>query len=127
MLTIQPAISIEQCVKRLLVPYKKPYFWAMGLLVDSSLARAHFLMVPVQFQKLMTLMGWIISNQTLNNLKRTGIIEVTIAVTIQPIWFVNPNKAVLFEGIFFWGGVILTSSSYYKKNLANVIITLYNC
>ena len=29
---------------------------------------------------------------------------------------VNPNKARLFQGIFYLGGVILTSPSYFKKN-----------
>ena len=38
----------------------------------------------------------------------------------------NPNKAGLFEGSFFWG-VNLIPLSYFKKNLSNINITLYNC
>ena len=41
--------------------------------------------------------------------------------------YVNPNKAGLFEGSFFWGGCQFDSSSYFKKNLSNINITLYNC
>ena len=33
----------------------------------------------------------------------------------------NPNKAGLFEGGFFW------RSQYFKKNESNINITLYNC
>ena len=42
----------------------------------------------------------------------------------------NPNKAGLFEGSFFWERVNLTlppPPSYFKKNLSNINITLYNC
>ena len=40
----------------------------------------------------------------------------------------NPNKAELFEGSFFWGWGALTPppSSYFKKNLSSINITLYN-
>ena len=44
-------------------------------------------------------------------------------------WF-NPNMAGLFEGGFFWGGSIwppFPPPSYFKKNLTNINITLYNC
>ena len=41
----------------------------------------------------------------------------------------NPNKAWLFEGSFLWGeGQFGTPPpSYFKKNLSNINITLYNC
>ena len=38
----------------------------------------------------------------------------------------NPNKAGLFESSFFWGGQF-DAPSYFKKNLSNMSITLYNC
>ena len=38
----------------------------------------------------------------------------------------NPNKAGLFEGSFFWGGQF-DPPSYFQKNLSNINITLYNC
>ena len=38
----------------------------------------------------------------------------------------NPNKAGPFEGSFFWGGQI-DPPSYFKKNLSNINISLYNC
>ena len=39
----------------------------------------------------------------------------------------NPNKAGLFEGSFFWGESQFEHPSYFKKNLSNINITLYNC
>ena len=41
----------------------------------------------------------------------------------------NPNKAGHFEGSFFWGEgqIDPTPPSYFKKNLSNINITLYNC
>ena len=41
----------------------------------------------------------------------------------------NPKTAGLFEGSFFWAEVNLTPTfpSYFKKNLSNINITLYNC
>ena len=42
----------------------------------------------------------------------------------------NPNKAGLFEGRFFWRGQFdppPPPSSYFKKNLSNINMTLYNC
>ena len=33
----------------------------------------------------------------------------------QATWFVNPNKAGVFEGSFFWGSIKLTLPSYFKK------------
>ena len=37
----------------------------------------------------------------------------------------NPNKAGLFEDIFFWGGSIWPPPlSYFKKNLSNINITI---
>ena len=35
---------------------------------------------------------------------------------------INPNKAGLFEGSFFWGGQF-ELPSYFKKNLSNINIT----
>ena len=42
---------------------------------------------------------------------------------------INPNKAGFFEGNSAWegGGINLTPPSYFKKNLSNISITLYNC
>ena len=44
--------------------------------------------------------------------------------------FFKPNKTGLFEGSFFYegvgGGHFDTSHSYFKKNLSNANITLYN-
>ena len=48
----------------------------------------------------------------------------------QPNWHnnVNPNKAGLFECSFSWGGGKFDlSPSYFKKNLSNININLYNC
>ena len=39
----------------------------------------------------------------------------------------NPNKARFFEDSFFWEGGQIETSSYFKKNLSNMNITLYNC
>ena len=39
----------------------------------------------------------------------------------------NSNKTGLFEGSFSWGEVNLTPHSYFKKNLSNIITTLYSC
>ena len=45
----------------------------------------------------------------------------------------NPNKVGLFEGSFFFveggggRGVSLTPLSYFKKNVSNNNITVYNC
>ena len=36
----------------------------------------------------------------------------------------NPNKAELFEGRFFWEG---PPPSYFKKNSCNINIILFNC
>ena len=42
--------------------------------------------------------------------------------------FFNPNKAGLFYGSFFRGEwANLNPLSYFKKNLSNINITLYNC
>ena len=48
---------------------------------------------------------------------------------IAKIRGINPNKDGLFQGSFSWGRgrVNLTPPSYYKKNLSNINITLYNC
>ena len=42
----------------------------------------------------------------------------------------NPNKAGLFECSFFWNGgwqFAHPPPSYFKKNLFDINITLYNC
>ena len=42
----------------------------------------------------------------------------------------NPNKACLLEGSFFWGGGCQFDApppSYFQKNLSNININLYNC
>ena len=48
-----------------------------------------------------------------------------LSIILLPL---NPNKAALFEGSFFWGEVNLTlplsPPSYFKKNLSNINITL---
>ena len=40
---------------------------------------------------------------------------------------INPYKARLFEGSLFWGGGQFDLPSYFKKDLSNINITLYNC
>ena len=46
------------------------------------------------------------------------------------IYFLNPKKAGLFEDRFFWGGgrgrCQSDPPSYFKKNLLNINIALYN-
>ena len=40
----------------------------------------------------------------------------------------NPNKSGLFEGSFFLGGGCqFDTPSYFKRNLSNINISLYNC
>ena len=46
--------------------------------------------------------------------------------------YFNPNKDELFEGSFFWGWgqfdpPLSIPPSYFKKNLSNINMTLYNC
>ena len=46
------------------------------------------------------------------------------------VFIVNPNKAGIFEGNFSLGGAggsQFDPPSYFKKNLSNFNITLYNC
>ena len=58
-----------------------------------------------------------------------------ISFNIYKKWFgemsnpINPTIAGLFEGSFSCeeGWVNLTSPSYFKKNLTNINITLYDC
>ena len=38
----------------------------------------------------------------------------------------NPNKDGLFAGSFYWGMSQIDPSSYFKKNLSNINITLYD-
>ena len=41
--------------------------------------------------------------------------------------YINPNKAELFEVSFSWGMGHFDTPSYFKNNLSNINITLYNC
>ena len=64
-----------------------------------------------------------------NNDIKTQKLVIILGDSMAYYWYkhVNPNKAGFFEGSFFWGGLNLTPSSYFKKNLSNINITLYNC
>ena len=56
-------------------------------------------------------------------------IQTTYYNTFETFYF-NPNKAGLFEGSSFsWGegGCQFNPPSYFKKNLSNINITLYDC
>ena len=45
-------------------------------------------------------------------------------IYVSEVIDISPNKAGLFEGSFSWGW---GQYSYFKKNLFNINITLYNC